>query len=78
LIIIQAAVPVLAGDDADSLGARILTLEHRIYPQALQWLAQGRLEIQGRQVALRPADRALADQANLPLCLIHPMLEDGF
>jgi phosphoribosylglycinamide formyltransferase 1 len=77
-IIIQAAVPVLAGDDADSLGARILTLEHRIYPQALQWLAQGRLEIQGRQVALRPADRALADQANLPLCLIHPMLEDGF
>lgn len=51
-IIIQAAVPVLPRDDEDSLGARILVQEHRIYPQAIQWYAQGRLQIAGRQVLL--------------------------
>ena len=40
-IIIQAAVPALADDDGETLGSRILALEHRVYPQALQWLAQG-------------------------------------
>ena len=51
-IIIQAAVPVLPGDDAASLGARILVQEHRIYPQAIQWYAQGRLSLEGRRVVL--------------------------
>lgn len=77
-IIIQAAVPALACDDAGSLGARILALEHRIYPQAVQWLAQGRLEIQGRRVTLRPASTSLVDPASLPPCLVQPMLEHGF
>lgn len=77
-IIIQAAVPAQAGDDADSLGARILALEHRIYPQAVHWLAQDRLEIRNRQVVLHPADALPADPAGLPSCLIHPMLEHGF
>ena len=49
-VIIQAAVPVLPGDDAASLGARILQQEHRIYPQAIQWYAQGRLHLEGRRV----------------------------
>jgi phosphoribosylglycinamide formyltransferase 1 len=53
-IIIQAAVPALPGEDQAELGERILRMEHRIYPQAVQWLAQGRLEIQGRQVVVRP------------------------
>ena len=49
-IIIQAAVPVLPGDDESSLAQRVLTQEHLIYPQALRWLANGRvrLDVQGR------------------------------
>ena len=39
-IVIQAAVPVLAGEDEDSLAARVLAQEHRIYPQAVQWYAR--------------------------------------
>jgi phosphoribosylglycinamide formyltransferase 1 len=39
-IIAQARVPVLAGDDAEALGARVLVEEHRIYPQALDTVAR--------------------------------------
>lgn len=49
-IIIQAAVPVLDGDTGDELGARILEQEHRIYPQAIKWFAEGRLQVEGRKV----------------------------
>ncbi len=42
-IVIQAAVPVRADDTADSLAARVLAQEHRIYPQAVRWFAEGRL-----------------------------------
>ena len=42
-IIIQAVVPVLADDTEDSLAARVLAQEHRIYPQAVRWFAEGRL-----------------------------------
>jgi phosphoribosylglycinamide formyltransferase-1 len=42
-LIIQARVPVLPGDDAETLAARVLTREHRIYPQAVRWFAEGRL-----------------------------------
>ena len=44
-IIIQAAVPVLTGDTPDTLAARVLTEEHRIYPLAVRWFAQQRLVI---------------------------------
>ena len=60
-IIIQAAVPALPGETGDALGPRILKLEHRIFPQALQWLAEDRLTIDGRFVRLEPSDRPLAD-----------------
>ena len=40
-IIAQAAVPVGAGDDADKLAARVLAAEHRLYPAALGWVADG-------------------------------------
>jgi phosphoribosylglycinamide formyltransferase 1 len=43
-IVIQAAVPVLATDTEQALAARVLAAEHRIYPQAARWLAEGRLE----------------------------------
>jgi len=52
-IIIQASVPVLDSDTADTLAARILEEEHRIYPQAIQWFAEGRLKIQGRKVLIK-------------------------
>ncbi len=54
-LIIQAAVPVIAGEALESLMRRIHAMEHRIYPQALQWLAQGRIRVEGRQVHLAPA-----------------------
>ena len=52
-IIIQAAVPVLEDDDEDTLSARILEYEHKIYPRAIQLFAQGRLKIQGRRVKVK-------------------------
>jgi phosphoribosylglycinamide formyltransferase 1 len=44
-IVIQAVVPVLAGDDADALAARVLTQEHVVYPRAVRWFLEGRLTI---------------------------------
>lgn len=49
-IIIQAAVPVMEGDTAETLSARILAQEHRIYPRAIQLYAEGRLQVEGRRV----------------------------
>lgn len=42
-IVIQAAVPVRADDTPDTLAARVLAQEHRIYPRAIRWFAEGRL-----------------------------------
>ena len=75
-IIIQAAVPALPGDDGSSLGGRILEYEHRIYPQAIQWFAEGRLSVAGRKVALRDAGRPPA-ALHAP-ALVNPPLEEGF
>ena len=55
-IIIQAVVPVYEDDDEDSLAQRILKEEHKIYPQAIQWYVEGRLEVKGRKVYLRGAE----------------------
>ena len=52
-IIIQASVPVLDDDSEDILATRILKEEHRIYPEAIQLFAEGRLEISGRKVFIR-------------------------
>jgi phosphoribosylglycinamide formyltransferase-1 len=52
-VIVQAAVPVLPGDDEQKLAARILQQEHRIFPHALALFQQGRLEIQGRRVIIK-------------------------
>lgn len=51
-IIVQARVPVLAGDDGDTLAARVLEQEHRILPQAIRWFAERRLSIDGKRVLL--------------------------
>ncbi len=55
-IIVQAVVPVRSGDDDKALAARILEQEHRIYPRAVQWFAQGRLSLAGRRVRVEGAD----------------------
>lgn len=48
-ILAQAAVPILPDDTEDTLSARILQQEHRIYPAALAWLASGRVRVEGRR-----------------------------
>ena len=52
-IIIQRAVPVLDNDDEESLSARILEIEHQIYPEALCLVCQGKIRVDGRRVVLR-------------------------
>lgn len=52
-VVIQAAVPVLAGDTEDSLAARVLAAEHRIYPQAVRWFVEDRIEFTGDVVQVR-------------------------
>jgi phosphoribosylglycinamide formyltransferase-1 len=54
-IIAQAAVPVLAGDDEDTLAGRVLEAEHRIYPLALKLIGEGRLSVEGKVVRVRDA-----------------------
>ncbi len=56
-IIAQGVVPVLEGDDESTLKARILKMEHRVYPKALQWACEERLHVVGRRVELRPPPR---------------------
>jgi phosphoribosylglycinamide formyltransferase-1 len=60
-IIVQAAVPVLDGDDEASLAARVLAQEHRVYPLAMRWLAEERLHVvDGRVHCTTPQDGATA------------------
>ncbi len=56
-IIVQAAVEVQPGDDADTLAARVLEQEHRIYPLAIRWFAEGRLSVRDGEVLLDGARR---------------------
>ncbi|WP_078084131.1 phosphoribosylglycinamide formyltransferase [Microbulbifer mangrovi] len=56
--VLQAAVPIEAGDDADTLSQRVQVQEHIIYPMAATWFAQGRLKMAG--------DRAELDGELLP------------
>ena len=51
-IILQAAVPILDDDTSDTLAARILDQEHKIYPRAVQLFAEGRLRVEGRRVII--------------------------
>jgi len=49
-IVVQEAVPVRSDDTAESLAARILEVEHRIYPRAVRLLLEGRCRVEGRRV----------------------------
>lgn len=52
-VIAQASVPVLPGDTADTLAARVLAQEHRIYPCALRWFLDGLLVIEDGKVRVK-------------------------
>lgn len=58
-IVLQARVPVQAGDSADTLASRVLQQEHRIYPLAAQWFIDGRLRCD--------SERAYLDGQPLPV-----------
>jgi len=68
-IVAQAAVPVLDGDTTDSLAARVLTAEHRLYPHALALVASGRARIEGNRVQI---DARLDARAHPDGCLLSP------
>ncbi|HYE95629.1 MAG TPA: phosphoribosylglycinamide formyltransferase [Rubricoccaceae bacterium] len=57
-VVLQEVVPVLADDTPETLAARVLELEHRLYPEALQFFAEGRVTVEGRRV------RILGDEEN--------------
>jgi len=48
-IVLQAVVPVLDGDTEESLSTRILAQEHQIYPEAIQYVLDGQIRINGRR-----------------------------
>jgi phosphoribosylglycinamide formyltransferase-1 len=54
-VLMQERVPVLEGDTPDSLAARVLTVEHRILPAAIQAFAQGRVRCEGERTWIEPA-----------------------
>ncbi|MDD4254508.1 MAG: phosphoribosylglycinamide formyltransferase [Methanofollis sp.] len=58
-IIIQACVPVLDGDDEDTLADRILVEEHRVLPRAVSLLCDDRILVEGRHVRILPPPKAL-------------------
>jgi len=53
-IVAQAAVPVLPGDDAEALAARVLRAEHRLYPWAVRLVASGAAQVEGERVIYGP------------------------
>ena len=55
-IVLQSAVPVLAGDDAATLAARVLDTEHVIYPRAVRWFVEGRIAVDGLRVTVTPPE----------------------
>jgi phosphoribosylglycinamide formyltransferase-1 len=58
-IILQAVVPVLDTDTAQSLAERVLVEEHRLYPEAVKLFAEGRLQVEGRRVRILPVREPL-------------------
>ncbi|AXF09904.1 phosphoribosylglycinamide formyltransferase [Paraburkholderia graminis] len=55
-IVVQSAVPVVAGDTPATLAERVLATEHIIYPRAVRWFVEGRLALDGLRVTLTPPE----------------------
>ena len=66
-VIAQAEVPVMPGDSETTLSARVQRAEHRIYPQAIDWLARGRLSLRDGRAWLdgKPLDKPLREPAEV-------------
>ena len=64
-VIIQKKVPVLDGDDAETLAARVLEAEHRLYPKVIRWYAEERLKLKDHQIIFdgKPLDSPLYEDA---------------
>ena len=77
-VIIQAAVPVNPDDELDALQTRIHALEHRIYPQAVQWFAEKRVQVEGRQARILPATTPRRAVTPDGAWLVWPPLEAPF
>ena len=73
-VIIQAAVPV--NGTVDELEAQIHRMEHRIFPQALQWFAEGRISIEGHKIIVAPASAKVNKIDYIEGCLVSPALEE--
>jgi phosphoribosylglycinamide formyltransferase 1 len=58
-IVVQAALPVRAGDDAAALAARVLKQEHLIYPRAVRWFLEGKLALDDGVVRVKGSDAQL-------------------
>jgi phosphoribosylglycinamide formyltransferase-1 len=65
-IIMQAAVPVLAGDDEDALAARVLTAEHQCYPRAVRLIAENRVTVEDRRVIVADSEKTARPLFNPP------------
>ncbi len=57
-IVAQAVVPVLGGDDEGRLAERVMSMEHLLYPLALQWLVASRTRVEGGRILLDGIDAA--------------------
>ena len=64
-IVVQAVVPVLPGDDAERLAARVLEAEHKAYPLALRLIGEGRVRVVGERAEIAGAGAT-------PLLLLNP------
>ena len=73
-VIIQVAVPVRG--TVDELEAQIHRMEHRIFPQALQWFAEGRISVEGQKINLAPAAEPVNKIDYIEGCLVSPPLEE--
>lgn len=62
--IAQGAVPVLSDDTAETLAARILTVEHQLYPLALKQLAEGKVRMEGGK-AISSGDASKSEYPSL-------------
>src|SRR5688500_9483862 len=63
-IVIQAAVPVRAGDDAAALAVRVLKQEHLVYPRAVRWFLEGKLALDDGVVRVKGGDAQLLVSAD--------------
>jgi phosphoribosylglycinamide formyltransferase-1 len=64
-VIGQAAVPILSNDSAESLAARVLTVEHQLYPHALRLLAHGKVKMEGGKAVSTGAAAAPAERSSV-------------